>query len=302
MTLGEWSERWLQGYCTRRESTVKQAVVHLRRIRESIGTMPLNAIQPSHVRAMVVELQRAGLSDSYIYAVHRRLAQVLGDAVSDGVLASNPCARSTSPRMGRQRPYVATTDLVWRLHDAMPEHLRPAILLGAFAGLRISEVCGLRLQDVDFMRGIITPAVQYGGGPLKSQACHSSIPIPRQLALEMSRSAERSRGDALLCDELGRRVAPWIVERALREARAQVPGLDARFRFHDLRHYYASLLISEGLDVKVVQARMRHANATTTLNVYGHMFPDKDETSRAAVGRAMASREVSCAQNVHRSG
>ena len=81
-----------------------------------------------------------------------------------------------------------------------------------------------------------------------------------------------------------------------------MPGLDPRFRFHDLRHYYASLLISEGLDVKVVQARMRHANATTTLNVYGHMFPDKDETSRAAVGRAMAAREVACAQNVHRSG
>jgi integrase len=126
--------------------------------------------------------------------------------------------------------------------------------------------------------------------------------MPRELALELSRSAERRRGDALLCDPLGRPVAPWTFERALRTARGHVPGLDPQSRFHDLRHYYASLLISEGLDVKVVQARMRHPNATITLNVYGHMFPDKDETSRAAVGRAMAAREVSRAQIVRTSG
>jgi hypothetical protein len=94
MTLAEWSERWLQGYRTRRESTVRKAAVHLRRIQDSIGTMPLNAIQPSHVRAMVVELQRAGLSDSYVYAVHRRLAQVLGDAVSP-VTPRSPCPASS---------------------------------------------------------------------------------------------------------------------------------------------------------------------------------------------------------------
>ncbi len=42
---------------------------------------------------------------------------------------------------------------------------------------------------------------------------------------------------------------------------------------------------------RLVQTRMRHANASTTLNVYGHLWPDRDETSRAAVDRAMATRE-----------
>ena len=63
------------------------------------------------------------------------------------------------------------------------------------------------------------------------------------------------------------------------------------FRFHDCRHYFASLLISAGLDVKVVQSRLRHASAMTTLNTYGHMRPDKDESSRAAVAVALAARE-----------
>ena len=48
-----------------------------------------------------------------------------------------------------------------------------------------------------------------------------------------------------------------------------------------------------GLDVKVVQARLRHASATTTLNVYGHLFPDADETSRAAESAVLAMRLVS---------
>jgi integrase len=49
--------------------------------------------------------------------------------------------------------YVATTGQVWAIHDAMPDHLRAAVLLGAFAGLRVAEVSGLRVADVDFIRG-----------------------------------------------------------------------------------------------------------------------------------------------------
>ncbi len=76
----------------------------------------------------------------------------------------------------------------------------------------------------------------------------------------------------------------------MRDVRGGVEGLPEGLRFHDLRHYFASLLIASGLDVKVVQARMRHASATTTLNVYGHLFPDSDESSRAAVSVMMRSR------------
>jgi hypothetical protein len=64
-------------------------------------------------------------------------------------------------------------------------------------------------------------------------------------------------------------------------------------------HYFASLLIASGADVKVVQKRLRHASAMTTLNTYGHMWPDADESARAAVGVVLAARadslvKVSC--------
>jgi integrase len=63
--------------------------------------------------------------------------------------------------------------------------------------------------------------------------------------------------------------------------------------FHCLRHYLASLLIEDGCDVKTVQARMRHSSAKTTLDTYGHMWPDKDETTRAAISGVIAARVAS---------
>ena len=62
------------------------------------------------------------------------------------------------------------------------------------------------------------------------------------------------------------------------------------FRFHDLRHYYASMLIASGADVKVVQTRVRHASGKTTLDTYAHLWPDSDDSTRAAIDNAMTAR------------
>ena len=91
-----------------------------------------------------------------MYALHSRLAQVFADAVHDGLVSKSPCSRRTTPSQWKQRPCVPTTEQMWALHDALPERLRAAVLLGAFAGLRDAEVCGLRVSDVHFMRGIIS--------------------------------------------------------------------------------------------------------------------------------------------------
>jgi integrase len=89
--------------------------------------------------------------------------------------------------------------------------------------------------------------------------------------------------ETLLTGETGRQLSPWAIERAMRKARSKAMGLPAGFRYHDLRHYFASLLIADGADVKTVQARLRHASAKTTLDTYGHIWPDRDESTRAAV-------------------
>lgn len=318
--MGEWCDTWLEGYRGHRPSTVRQAKVHIARIRAEFGRNRLSDIRPSHVRTWCADLSAEGLADSYVYALHARLAQLFADAMHDGLVAKSPCSRRTSPAGGKQRAYVATTEQVWALHDAVPEHLHAAVLLGAFAGLRLAEACGLRVSDVDFMRGVVSPAVQYPAEPLKSETSRSSIPVGRSMALELAGHVGRhpSAGGSVLIDQLGRQLAPWTLERAIRRARSGhiaglshahakqctgclVPGLPPDFRFHDLRHYFASLLIASGADVKVVQARLRHASAKTTLDTYGHLWPDSEERTATAIDAVLAARtrsvEVGTASN-----
>jgi integrase len=56
--------------------------------------------------------------------------------------------------------------------------------------------------------------------------------------------------------------------------------------FHDLRHYYAGLLIHAGESVKTVQARLGHASAIETLDTYGHLWPDSEDRTRSVVQAA----------------
>jgi len=290
ITVGEWCDVWIRGYRRHRRSTVRQAEVHLRQIKAEFGPLPLAAVRPSHVEAWLATLKGSGLSDSYVYALHSRLAQVFRAAIRDGITARSPCSRDTSPGAGKQRAYVATTEQVWALHDAMPDHLRAAILLGAFAGLRAAEACGLRTADVDFMRGAVHPAVQYPAEPLKTETSRAPVPVPRSLALELAAHVQRRRGETVLTGRDGGQLPPWALERAIRTARGEVDGLPEGFRYHDLRHYFASLLIASGADVKTVQARLRHSSAKTTLDTYGHLWPDRDESTRAAVDAVLQDR------------
>lgn len=290
LTVADWCATWLHGYGTNRPSTVRQARSHVKHIVAAFGNRPLNQLRPSEVRAWTVKLKGDGLADSTVYALHSRLGQIMTDAVHDGIVPRSPVSRRTSPGAGKQRPYVATTQQVWALHDAMPDGMRPAVLLAAFAGLRVAEAVALRTGDIDFMRGVITPAVQYPSEPLKTEISKTPIPIPRDLATELNRVPSTWGTDALVVGEIGRPVAPYTVETAFRAARATVEGLPDGFRYHDLRHYFASLLIAAGLDIKTVQARLRHASAKTTLDVYSHLWPDKDESARAAVQDVLAAR------------
>ena len=290
MTMRQWCEQWIKGYAVQRDSTVRQANTHLQLILTEFGDEELAAIQPSHVKTWVAAL--AGKYEaSYVYALHSRLSQILDDAVLDGLLGRNPCSKRTSPPMGKQKCYVATTEQIWALYDAVPDHIRPAILLGAFAGLRIAEVSGLRLEDVDFTRGIVHPRQQWPGKPLKTKASEAPIPVPGELTLLLSEFAQAYGGPMMVTNGPGTdRCGPWNIDRAIRDARPDIAGLPKGFTHHDLRHFFASLLIADGANPKTLQARMRHESATKTLDVYGHLWPDADESTRTATGKVIAAR------------
>jgi integrase len=168
--------------------------------------------------------------------------------------------------------------------------MRLAVLFGAFVGLRLAEACGLRVEDINFLRAVVYPTVQYPARRLKTKISQTPVPVPASLIAECSAHIGAwGRHETLLIGEDGRQLSPWAIERAMRKARRKVNGLPAGFRYHDLRHYFASLLIADGADVKTVQARLRHASAKTTLDTYGHIWPDRDESTRAVVDAVLVA-------------
>ena len=186
----------------------------------------------SEVKAWLARLREDDLAQSYIYALYRRLSQIMDDAVHDGVLGRNPCSRRTSPPMGKAKLYVATTEQVWAIYDAMPDHLRVAILLGAFSGLRIAEVSGLRVSDVDFIRGVVHPKQQWPGAPLKTEGSDQPIPIPQDLALMLAASVQKYPSDMMVTNGVGTdRCGPWVIERTMRDVREKIAACPKASRF-----------------------------------------------------------------------
>lgn len=120
---------------------------------------------------------------------------------------------------------------VWAIHDAVPDHLQIAVQLGAFAGLRVAEVSGLRVVDVDFIRGVVHPKQQWAGKPLKTAGSDQPIPIPRDLALRLSASVQNYPSEMMATNGRGTdRCGPWIIERAVRDVRDDIDGLTEGFR------------------------------------------------------------------------
>lgn len=293
-TVAEWCDTWLVGYATRRDSTVRQARTHIKRIKDEFGPYQLAAVRPSQVKAWCAKLKAEGLEESTIYALHARLAQLYNDAIEDGLVARSPCGRKTSPPMGKQKPYVATDEQVWALYDAVPDNIKPAILTGALIGTRDAEACGLMIADLDLMRGVWSPTAQYPSVPLKTECSQWPVAFGETLSLELAAHIEATAGhrkDAwLLCNQWGDQLSPWTLQRAIRAARATIPGLPEGFSYHDLRHYYASMLIADGADVKKVQHALRHASAKVTLDTYSHLWPDSDMAIRAAGEKVLQAR------------
>ena len=180
-TVGQWCGTWLAGYATRRPSTVRQARGHVRQIRAEVGLMLLGGIRPSHEKSWTSRLRGEGLAASYVYALHRRLAQIMGDAVHDGLIPRSPCSRRTSPGAGRQRPYVATTEQVWALYDALPARLRAAALHRAVRALRARRSGGPSRRRAAGCPGAPTAARAPARAPARrARGCRPRARSPRR--------------------------------------------------------------------------------------------------------------------------
>lgn len=268
--------------------------------------MPVQSVKPAHVRAWMKSLERPRpwangrpLGSSTVYMLAAILHGVFTQAVLDDVVGRHPMRGVKIPRaeVGAERADIPTVEDVGALIEsargtAVGKGSNPTlaamIQVAAETGLRAGELCGLRVRNVNFLRGeihVVEQINQRSGdfAPLKTESSRRVVPIGPgtvQVIEEQLRRVPRAPEETVFCTREGRPLSSSSLSARFRTV-ARRAGMNTTF--HALRHFYASSLIASGASVVMVQRALGHASASMTLNVYSHLFPGADEGLRGIV-------------------
>lgn len=301
ITFREYAEDWRARQLWR-ESTAAKIESDLRvHLYPAIGDMPLTAVRPSDLDVLVKSLA-SKLAPSTVESVYRLAATVFKSAIRDRLITNSPGVDVKLPQKSRREIMPLTVDQVTELADLVPDRYRALIVVGAGTGLRLSEALGITVDRVDFLRRSLTVDRQLVKpvqgeprfGPPKRAASNRVVPLPSVvadvLALHLQTYGEGPEG-LIFTNAKEKSIYRTSFSSIFRRAADQI-GIAKGDGFHELRHHYASLLISSGCSVTVVQRRLGHATAQETLDTYSHLWPDDDEKTIAAVDEAWNSALV----------
>ena len=223
------------------------------------------------------------------------MGRVFRAAVNDRVIAADPCKGVSLPAVRRAEAAMElpTAEQVGALLQAAGESFQPFLGLCAFAGLRLGEAAAIQVGDIDFLRRTLKISRQVQRGEIRAPKYGSerTVFLPDGLLAMLSQQVAR-RGIAGMPEA-------WLFVGGTGElppahnsvgngwrATCKSAGVSG-FTLHDLRHFYASGLIAAGCDVVTVQRALGHAQASTTLNVYAHLWPSAEDRTRAAAAELM---------------
>lgn len=296
VTVREWSSRWLAAQAHLKPSTRERYAGLLREhVTPHWGHVRLADVSHADVQSWVSELAETR-SASTARKAHRVLSLVLALAVRDRRLVRNAADGVRLPREIRRSRRYLTHEEVGTLADAAGVH-RLSVFFLAYTGVRFGELAALRVGNLDLLRRRATIAesvtavngVLTWGTPKGHE--HRDVPIPRFLVEDLAAHATGKGSDDLVFEAPhGGVLRASNFRRDVFEPAARAAGLEGLVP-HELRHTAASLAIASGADVKVVQQMLGHKSATMTLDLYGHLFPDRlDEVADALDIAARAAR------------
>ncbi|MEU8220898.1 site-specific integrase [Micromonospora taraxaci] len=307
-TLRAYGEAWRAAQVHRENTasrTKSQLHVH---VYPRLGDRPIAAVRNTELQAFVTSLD---LAPSSVRPVWATLRAIFGAAVRDRAIGHDPCLGVKLPELPLAEVVPLLLDQVDALAGAVPRRYRGLVAADAGCGLRQGEIFGLEVSGVDFLRREITVSQQVqptaGGGvkvcPPKNRHSHRTVPVGQVVVDELAAHlAEFPAREVEVLDVTGKRPVRRMARFVFTDDAGQ-PLLRSGFNadvwnparkaagvpeagMHDLRHFYASLLIRAGMSPKVVAKLLGHADASMTLRVYAHLWPDDDDRSRQAVDDA----------------
>jgi integrase len=317
VTVAEATRLWLESCdaagLERSTVTGYRQHVHLH-IVPLLGATKLSQLTVPMVRRFEDQLRADRRSPAMVRKILGSLSSILTDAQERGLVVQNVVRglrarrqrgkerRADKRQRGKLRTGVdiPSPDEVRAIIAQLDGRWRPLFLTAIFAGLRSSELRGLRWPDVDLKCNelhVRQRADRFSEmGPPKSEAGERTIPLAPMLAntlREWKLICPKGELELVFPNGIGhieshanivnRGLIPLQIAAGLVTAEGK-----AKYSMHSLRHFYASWCINRRVDgglelpLKVVQARLGHASVQMTADRYGHLFPRGDDGAELA--------------------
>ncbi len=319
LRVGEYLDRWLADSV---KGTVKETtyanytyITH-KHVSPALGHVKLKSLTPAHVRGFYGEKARTDLSAATVKKMHVVLRKALSQAVSDGLIPRNAADGVKPPRVsapGEEIKPLDSAECSAFLEAARGERLEALYVLAVHCGLREGELLALHWQDTDLEapkpallvrrtltrgengRGWVVGASTKSGKGRRVRLTRRAVAAlkdhrKRQLEERMRLAGLWQDQGLIFPNEIGSLLNPSnLRNRSFKRIKTR-SGVRADLRFHDLRHTCATLLLSEGVNAKVVSEMLGHASITITLNTYSHVLPDMQDSAADAMEAALGIR------------
>jgi integrase len=302
-TVAEWLTEWLD-QVKATDGTRPQTIRWYRwlvdkHVSPVIGSVKLDRLAPADVRHLLAALGRADVGNTTVRQAHGLLRNALGDAerlelVPRNVARSVRPPASTKGRVRALSPEEARRLLV----TAKDERLYGLLVLAVTTGLRRGELLALRWQDVSLDEGVLRvrrTLLRLDGrlvfGEPKSASSVRTVPVPpatrdvlraHRSLIQAESSAEGWQDFGLVFpSRIGTPIEPTNVNRWFRELRerAGLPWL----RLHDLRHAFATFMLDQGADLRLIMETLGHSQISVTADLYTHVLKPRQRTASEAV-------------------
>ncbi|MFD9886925.1 tyrosine-type recombinase/integrase [Streptomyces alboflavus] len=323
VTFQQFATQWLASQTTD-PSTITAMELRLRlHAFPHIGARSLSAFQPGHIRTWARTLKDSGIASSYQRVIFANVSAVFAAAVDDGIIARNPCRAGSvkAPKLDARKLRPWTHDRVVAVRAALPSQYATTVDVGAGSGLRQGEIFGLAVDEVDFLGGVLHVVRQVKlvgshlvfappkGGKLRDVPLADFVSyalaeqITRRPPVEVTLPWKTPDGPpvtATLIFYSRERKAlnrnyfnMYLWKPALVEA-GVIPEREPGKRFaksrehgmHALRHYYASVLLDAGENIKALAEYLGHSDPGFTLRTYTHLMPNSQDRARKAIDAA----------------
>jgi integrase len=305
------AENWIKGQSP---DAATRAVLRSRlesQIYPHFAELPIGSVKPSTVRDWQGYLDEKKFSENYKLVLFTVLSGVLDSAVEDKLIRDNPCKAKTVRRPVGGSPKV----VVWpeqRVRDVragLDERFSVIVPLGAGLGMRQGEILGVSIDDFDedgmvlqlvrqirIVERTLVFAPPKGGNP-------RTVPVSASIIAEVQDherrfpavtvtlpwrepAGEKVTARLLVTGEGGRLYSGDLFSKVVWVAAFREAGIEYRKRadgMHALRHFYASVLLAQGVSIKELADYLGHSDPGFTLRTYTHLVPSSHERARAAV-------------------